>query len=251
MRKILLSGCNGRMGRAVAELCENNREITVVAGLDANTVKLGGFPVYADPMEFGGYIDCVVDFSHTSALDALLSFCVRKKTPLVLCTTGHSDEQQTALAAAAKEIPIFRSANMSFGVHVLKDLVARAAKTLGESFDVEIIERHHNQKLDAPSGTAVALYDAIADALPYDPVPVYDRHCERRARDKREIGIHAVRGGTIVGEHEIIFAGHGEVITISHSALSREIFAAGAVKAAIFMSDVKKAGLYGFEDMMV
>lgn len=251
MRKILLSGCNGRMGRAVAELCENNGEITIIAGLDANAVKLGSFPVYADPMEFSGYTDCVIDFSHTSALDALLDYCVRKKMPLVLCTTGHSDKQQAAIAAASKEIPVFRSANMSYGVHVLKDLVAQAAKALGGSFDVEIIERHHNQKLDAPSGTAVALFDAVADALPYEPVPVYDRHDERRPRDKREIGMHAVRGGTIVGEHEIVFAGHGEVISISHSALNREIFAAGAVKAAIFMSDVKSPGLYGFDALTV
>lgn len=251
MRKILLSGCNGRMGRAVAELCENNNEITITAGLDANPVKMGSFPVYADPMEFGGYADCVVDFSHTSALDVLLGFCVRKKLPLVLCTTGHSEEQQAAITAASKEIPIFRSANMSYGVHVLKDLVVQAAKALGSSFDIEIIERHHNQKLDAPSGTAIALYDAVADALTYEPVPVYDRHDERRARNKNEIGMHAVRGGTIVGEHEIVFAGHGEVITISHSALSREIFAAGAVKAAIFMSDVKTPGLYGFDSLTV
>ena len=249
MRKILLSGCNGRMGRAVAELCRDSKEAGIVAGLDTYTVKLNSFPVYADPMEFGGYADCVVDFSHFSALTALLPYCIRKKTPLVLCSTGYDAAHQAAVAAAAQEVPIFQSANMSYGIHVLKDLAARAAKLLGGTFDVEIIERHHNQKLDAPSGTALTLCGAVTDALPYDALPVYDRHGERKPRDRREIGLHAVRGGTIVGDHEIVFAGHGEVVTLSHSALSREVFAAGAVKAAVFMSDVKTPGLYGFEDL--
>ena len=249
MRKILLSGCNGRMGRAVAELCRESSDITVAAGIDVNTVKLANFPVYADPMEFGGYADCVVDFSHTSALDALLSYCLRKKNPLVLCSTGHTDAQYAAVEAAAREIPIFKSGNMSYGIHVLKDLVSRAAGLLGDMFDIEIIERHHNQKLDAPSGTALILYDAVKGSLPYDPTPVYDRSDVRQTRGKTEIGMHTLRGGSIVGEHEVVFAGHGEVITLSHSALSREVFAAGAVKAALFLSGVKKPGMYAFGDL--
>jgi len=248
---MLLSGCNGRMGRAVAELCSDSKDVTIVAGLDMNTVKLDAFPVYADPMEFNGAADCAIDFSNASALGSLLDFCVSKSIPLVLCTTGYNYAQIAAINAASKEIPIFQSANMSYGIHVLKDLAARAAALLGGTFDIEIIERHHNQKLDAPSGTAITIYDAVAGALPHTAEPVYDRHAERKTRGKSEIGMHAVRGGTIIGDHELVFAGHGEVITISHSALSREIFAAGAVKAAIFMSDVKKPGLYGFEHLTV
>jgi 4-hydroxy-tetrahydrodipicolinate reductase len=237
------------MGRAVAELCRDNEDAVIAVGVDTNTVKLGDFPVYADPMEFNGYADCAVDFSHASALGSLLDFCVSKNMPMVLCTTGYNYAQNAAINIASKEIPIFQSANMSYGIHVLKDLAARAAALLGGTFDIEIIERHHNQKLDAPSGTAIAICDAVAGALPYAAEPVYDRHAARKTRDKSEIGMHAVRGGTIVGDHDLIFAGHDEVITITHSALSREIFAAGAIKAAIFMSDVKKPGLYGFEHL--
>lgn len=249
MRKILLSGCNGRMGRAFTAVCDESDNLSIAAGLDINTIKLSGYPVYADPMEFGGYVDCAVDFSHTSALRPLLSYCLRKKTPLVLCTTGYDEAETAEIKAAAKEIPVFMSGNMSLGVNMLIDLVSRAAKVLGEQFDIEIIERHHNQKLDAPSGTAAMLFNAAAQGLSYEPEPVYDRHLDRKTRGKHEIGIHAVRGGTIVGEHEVVFAGRHETLSLSHSADSREVFAAGAARAVLFMSDIKVAGLYSMSDI--
>ncbi|GHU93820.1 4-hydroxy-tetrahydrodipicolinate reductase [Clostridia bacterium] len=247
MTKILLSGCNGRMGRAVTALCGGSREAVIAAGIDVNAERNADYPVYANPSDFAGAADVAVDFSRIETLDALLPYCLRRNIPLVLCTTGYDEERFAKINAASERLPIFLSGNMSYGVAVLADLAERAAKALS-NYDIEIIERHHNQKLDAPSGTAAMLYKAVSSA---GSAPVHDRHTRRQTRDKREIGIHSVRGGTIVGEHEILFAGHHETITLTHRADSRELFADGALRAAKFMSGgVHEAGLYGMRDLI-
>jgi len=191
----------------------------------------------------------IIDFSHPSCIIPLLNYAKKTKTPAVICTTGLADEQLAAVNAAAQEIPVFFSANMSLGVNLMAELCKKAAALLGADFDVEIIEKHHNQKIDAPSGTALMLADAVASALPHPSLYEYDRHSRRQKRDKNEIGIHAVRGGTIVGEHEVIFAGRDEVLTISHSAASKEIFAVGAVNAAVFLAE-QPAGMYNMGSLV-
>lgn len=250
MKKIIISGCNGRMGRVVSEICSLGPEVEVVAGFDMNAVKNSTYPVYADPMEFSGRANCIIDFSNPAALENLLSYCKKTKIPIVIATTGHSQQQLELIKAAAEDIPIFRSANMSLGINVLLELVKKAAKILGGSYDIEIIERHHKTKVDAPSGTAIMLADAAASQLDFQADYVYERQSRRASRDKKEIGISSVRGGTIVGEHEIIFAGRDEVIEIKHSAMSREIFANGAVKAALFLSSCTKPGLYDMSNLV-
>jgi 4-hydroxy-tetrahydrodipicolinate reductase len=238
------------MGRVVAGIVSGDPDIEVAAGFDINAVKLDTFPVYADPMEYGGYADVIVDFSNPSALEGLLSYAVRKKVPLVLCTTGYDDKQLELIRETAKKVPIFKTGNLSIGINLIVDLVKRAAAFLGDGFDVEIVERHHRRKVDAPSGTALMLADAAKDALPYDANYVYERQSTREPRGKHEIGISAVRGGTIVGEHEVIFAGLDEVIEIKHTAYSRDVFAAGAVKAAKFIALVKRPGMYDMQDLL-
>ena len=250
MLKMLLSGCNGRMGQAIDTLCRSRSDITVAAGIDVDGRKLRDFPVYVDPLEFGGRVDVVVDFSHPSALPSLLIYCTKHNTPLVVATTGHDANGLALLREAAETLPLFVTGNMSLGINLLQDLLKRAASVLGADYDVEIIERHHNAKVDAPSGTAKMLYDTLADALPYEPEPVYDRHTVRAPRAKREIGIHTVRGGGIVGDHSVLFASGGEVIELSHHAISREVFAIGAVRAAIFMAAQKNPGLYDMQNLL-
>ena len=250
MLNIIISGCNGYMGRVVATIAGGDPDITVLAGFDINTAATDSFPVYLDPVEFTGTADVVIDFSNPSALDGLLIYCQKHHTPLVICTTGYSDEQLEAIQAASKEIPVFRSSNMSLGINLLIDLVRRACAVLGESFDVEIIERHHRRKVDAPSGTALLLADAAASVLPYTSVNVFERQSRKEPRGKQEIGISAVRGGTIVGEHEVIFAGLDEVIELKHTASSRDVFAAGAVRAARFIVSVTEPGMYDMADML-
>jgi 4-hydroxy-tetrahydrodipicolinate reductase len=237
------------MGRAIAELIAETDGMSVTAGIDINAVKLSGFPVYADPLEYNGSADVLVDFSNPSGLENLLSYCVRKKIPAVFATTGYTPEQITQIENASKEIAIFRSANMSLGISLITELARQAARLLGQSYNIEIIEKHHNKKLDSPSGTALALADAISGALPYSPEYVYGRHSPKTKREKTEIGIHAVRGGTIVGDHEIIFAGNDELIEIRHSALSRSVFANGAVKAAAFIAE-QKPGIYSMNELV-
>ena len=244
MHKIIISGCNDHMGRVVQALCAADAEIEVVAGFDIMGGNDHPFPVYASPALFQGQADAVIDFSSPAALDALLTFAREQKVPLVLATTGYTPEQVAQIGAAALEVPIFRSANMSLGINVLLELVKKAAQVLGDSYDIEIVERHHRRKVDAPSGTALMIADAAAASCGHETQYVYDRQSVRKPRDKNEIGISAVRGGTIVGEHEIIFAGHDEVMEIKHTALSRDIFAAGAIKAAKFLAAVTKPGLY-------
>ena len=244
MVKVIISGCNGHMGRVVESICNSTPGVEVVAGFDILGSTDRPFPIYTSPAQFTGEADAVIDFSSPAALDGLLAFSKATKTPLVLATTGHSPEQLAQVGAAALEVPIFRSANMSLGINVLLELVKKAAAVLGDSYDIEIVERHHRRKVDAPSGTALMIADAAASACGHETEYVFERHSVRQPRDKKEIGISAVRGGTIVGEHEIIFAGHDEIMEIKHTALSREIFAQGAVEAAKFMATVQAPGLY-------
>ncbi|MBR5942505.1 MAG: 4-hydroxy-tetrahydrodipicolinate reductase [Clostridia bacterium] len=245
--KVLVCGACGAMGRAVsAVLREYGHE--PVAGIDKVAANVG-FPVYGDISEVKEQFDCIIDFSHPSLLKSIIDCAVEKKTPAVIATTGISDEQIEYMRAASASVPIFFSFNMSFGVNVLASLAKKATAALYDAFDIELVEMHHNRKLDAPSGTAILLADAIADSLPEPPVFVYDRHSRRQKRDKKEIGISSVRGGTIVGEHEIIFAGKDEMLTLKHTALSRDVFAVGAVKAAQFLA-AKESGLYSMSDMI-
>ena len=250
MRKIIMSGCNGRMGKTIVRLCADRNDMLITAGFDLNTEKSSDFPVYADPMEFGGAADVVIDFSNPASLERLLPYCISRKLPVVLCTTGYSAEQVQAIQDASQYIPIFKSANMSVGINLLAKLVEKAASVLGSNFDLEIVERHHRMKLDAPSGTALMLADAAAKGLPHPSEYVYDRSGVRKLRDKNEIGISAVRGGTIVGEHEVIFAGTDEVIELKHSAYSRDVFANGALTAAAFLAGITMPGMYDMSDVL-
>ncbi len=250
MLKLLISGCNGRMGRAVEEVCASEPEITITGGIDLLGPGEREFPIVSSPAGFRGEADVLVDFSAPAALEGLLEWGQTRRVPLVLCTTGYRPVQQEAIAQMARRIPIFRSANMSLGVNVLLDLVRRAAAVLGGDFDIEIVERHHSKKLDAPSGTALMLAGAAAEALPCPPSYVYERQSTRKSRDRREIGISSVRGGGIVGDHEVLFAGRNEVIELRHSALSREVFASGAVQAARFLTGVSEPGLYTMSDLV-
>mgnify|MGYP004522427101 FL=1 len=242
MIKAILCGASGKMGKFVAEAAKSDGGIEIVAGVDR--INNGeSFPVFTDFRDINVNADIIIDFSNVSLLDGLLEFAVRSNIPAVIATTGYDSAQIEKIHSAAKKIPIFFTFNMSIGVNLIASLAKRAASVLGDSFDVEIVEAHHNQKIDAPSGTALMLANEInsvfGDTLNYE----YDRHSVRRKRPKNEIGIHSVRGGNIVGEHEVIFAGHDEIIKISHSARSREVFAAGAVKAAKFLYG-KAPGLY-------
>lgn len=251
MLKIALSGCNGRMGRVITDICSKKENVKIVAGFDLNAVKQSDFPVYADPFEFKGACDVVVDFSNVSSTEQLVEYCVHSKTPVVICTTGHSQTQLATIEQASEKIPVFRSGNMSLGINLMMEVLRKCASVLGDDYEVELIEKHHNQKLDAPSGTALMLADAVKDALPYDDTEyVYDRHERREKRNPHEIGIHAVRGGTIVGEHSVLFCGRDEIIEIKHSALSREVFAVGAVRAAEFLASKSNAGLYDMSDVI-
>ncbi len=250
MINILLCGANGKMGNAVKSvIMQHSDVITVAAGFDVMDTTSVDFPVYNSLDKVTEKIDCIIDFSHISMTDEILDYAKDNKIPAVICTTGLSKEQLSKLEFYSKETPIFFSANMSIGVNLLIDLVCKASKLLEDNFDIEIVEKHHNQKLDAPSGTALAIADAIADTVAYDPKYTYDRHSVRKKREKSEIGIHAVRGGNIVGEHTVIFAGTDEVIEIKHQATSKTVFAVGAVRAAIFMQG-KQPGLYNMTDLV-
>ncbi len=248
MINILLCGANGKMGNAVRRVAADNDLVSIVAGFDVNTTPCE-FPVYDDLSKVSEKIDCIIDFSHPSLTDSILDYARANKIPAIMCTTGLSKEQISKMEFYSKDTPIFFSANMSIGVNLLIDLVCRASKILESNFDIEIVEKHHNQKLDAPSGTALAIADAISDTVSYNPHYMYDRHSVRQKRDKSEIGIHAVRGGSIVGEHTVIFAGADEVIEVKHQATSKEVFAVGAVRAAIFMQG-KKPGMYNMTDLV-
>ena len=249
--KILLSGYTGRMGRAIIEAVadDNNNDLEIVAGVAIDPAPINlAFPVFFNQADYSGELDIIIDFSHHSAIDALLAYAEEKNKPIVIATTGHTPEELELINKSAEKIAIFKSANMSLGVNLIAELAKKAAVLLKDNFDIEIIEKHHNQKLDAPSGTALLIADEISSVLD-DCEYIYDRHNVRKTRDKRELGLHAVRGGTIIGEHEIIFAGANELISLSHSAQSREMFAMGALAAARFIAD-KPAGLYSMKDLI-
>ena len=245
-----MHGCNGRMGQMIAGLCADDPDITIVAGVDTYTEKKNDFPVYGTIGQCEVQADAVIDFSNAAAVDGLLDWCVEKQVPVVLCSTGLSEEQLEKVNQVSEKVAVLKSANMSLGINTLMDLLQKAVKIFAPAgFDVEIVEKHHNQKLDAPSGTAIALADAMNEAMDRQYEYVYDRSDRRQKRDAKELGISAVRGGTIVGEHEVIFAGTDEVIEFKHTAYSRAVFGKGAIEAAKFL-DGKSAGLYNMQDVI-
>ena len=252
MKRIVLSGCNGHMGQVISNSVNERDDCKIVAGIDLNTNTPFGYPVYKSAAEITEEADVLIDFSHVSVLTSILQYSVEKNIPVVLCTTGYSKEQVEELKEASKKIPVFYSRNMSLGINLLVALSKKAARILGDQFDIEIVEKHHNQKIDAPSGTALMIADGICEALQEEKHYVYDRHSQRKKREKNEIGLHAIRGGTIVGEHEVIFAGHHETITLSHSAQTKDLFAIGAINAAMYLvsGERKPAGLYDMSDMI-
>ena len=249
MVKIALTGANGKMGRVISGLIAQRDDCEVIAGIDINTVQIGSFPIVKSPFELPEKPDVIIDFSHPSALDDLLSYCTMNGVPVVVATTGYTDDQVTRIKNAGEQIPVFFTFNMSLGINLLVELGKRAANVLGGQFDIEIVEKHHNLKKDAPSGTALMIAEALNNELGNKLHYVYDRHSVRKPRESTEIGLHSIRGGTIVGEHDIIFAGHDEVITLSHSAASKEVFANGSINAAIFHSK-KDKGLYDMSDLL-
>lgn len=249
MVKVILSGANGKMGRVIHRCIAEREDCRIVAGFDQNNTVYSDFPIFEHPAEFEGDADVIIDFSHPSALQELMGYAKSKKIPVVVATTGYTPEQIAYIKECTAEIPVFFSFNMSLGVNLLVNLAKRAAEILGGQFDIEIIEKHHNQKIDAPSGTALMIADGINETLGETQKYMYDRHSQRKKRDKNEIGIHAVRGGTIVGEHEVIFAGHDEIISLKHQAMSKEIFAVGSINAAIFLCG-KQPGLYDMSKMV-
>ena len=249
MTKVIMHGCNGKMGQTITEMCKDDPEIEIVAGIDLYDGIKNDYPVFPNISVCDVKADAVIDFSNAKAVDDLLIYCEEKQVPVVLCTTGLSEEQLAKVKQVSGHVAVLKSANMSLGINLLIELSKEAAKILGNQFDIEIVEKHHNLKLDAPSGTALMIADGISEQLDEDPQYVYDRHSYRRKRSKNEIGIHSVRGGTIVGEHEVIFAGHDEVVTISHQAQSKEVFAVGAVNAAVFLKD-QKAGMYNMGNLL-
>jgi dihydrodipicolinate reductase len=248
MKKIILCGANGKMGHVIRNIVAADNECEIVAGVDINTESTD-FPIYPEIDSVKESADVIIDFSNPALLNSLLEYSAAKKIPVVIATTGFDDDQKKQIENAATENGVFFTYNMSLGINLLATLAKKAVDVLGNDFDIEIIEKHHNQKIDAPSGTALMLADAICEEIDKPMKYEYDRHSKREKRSKNEIGMHAVRGGTIVGEHEIIFAGRDEIITLSHSARSKEIFAVGAVNAAKYMVG-KGAGLYTMKDLI-
>ena len=250
MVKIIMCGCNGQMGQMITGLCKEDPDVEIAAGIDVYDGIENPYPVFSDFASCDIEADVIVDFSNAGAVDALLAYGVEKKLPIILCTTGLSDAQIEAVGRAAEQTANLRSANMSLGINTLLSLLKTAAQVLAPAgFDIEIVEKHHNRKLDAPSGTAIALADSMNQALDDAYAYKYDRSKERKKREKYEIGIQAVRGGNIVGEHEVIFAGTDEVITFKHTATSRAVFGKGALEAAKYLKG-KPAGMYDMSDVI-
>ena len=250
MTKIIMHGCNGKMGQCITEICKQDNDVEIVAGIDVYDGIKNDYPVFANINDCNVEADVIVDFSNAKAVDDLLAFCEAKSMPVVLCTTGLSEEQLAKVEEVTTKAAVLKSANMSLGVNTLMELLKKAALVFAPAgFDMEIVEKHHNLKVDAPSGTALALADSMNEALDNAYNYKYDRSTERVKRDKYEIGISAVRGGNIVGEHEVFFAGQDEVITFKHTAYSKAVFAKGAVEAAKFLSG-KPAGHYDMADVI-
>lgn len=250
MVKMIMHGCNGKMGQVITKIVKEDENAEIVAGLDKYMGIPNDYPVFESIDKCDVEADVVIDFSNAAAVDGLLDYCVEKKIPVVLCTTGLSEEQLAKVQEASKKVAVLKSANMSLGVNMLLKLLQDATRILAPAgFDIEIVEKHHNQKVDAPSGTALALADSINAAMNDEYTYIYDRSQVRQKRDKKEIGISAVRGGTIVGEHEVIYAGEDEVIEFKHTAHSKAVFAKGAVEAGKFLKG-KSAGLYDMKDVI-
>ncbi len=250
MVKIIMHGCNGHMGQVISDLVEKDENAKIVAGIDINDSLSNSYPVFTDITKCDVEADVMIDFSSFRAVDGVLDYCAARKLPLVLCTTGLTPEQLEKVEACSKETAILRSANMSLGVNTLLKLIQDAAKVLATAgFDMEIVEKHHHLKCDAPSGTALALADSLNEAMGGKYHYVYDRSQVHQQRDEKEIGISAVRGGTIVGDHDVIFAGPDEVVTFSHRAYSKAVFGKGAVEAAKYLAG-KGPGMYGMQDVI-
>lgn len=250
MIRIIMHGCNGKMGQVISEMIAEDPELEMVAGIDPKDDRHNPYPVFSDITQCDVEADCLIDFSTAAVVDKMLDYCVAQKLPCVLCTTGLSKEQLDKVQRAAESVAVLKSANMSLGINLLLKLLQRATDILAPAgFDVEVLEKHHNLKLDAPSGTALALADSVNQALGGEYEYVYDRSGRRAQRPKKEIGISAVRGGTIVGEHDVIFAGTDEVITFSHTAYSKAVFGRGAVQAAKYLAG-KPAGLYDMSNVI-
>lgn len=251
MIRVLMSGCNGKMGQMITGLVKEDEQVEIVAGIDTYTGISNTYPVFKSFADCDVEVDVVIDFSNAAALEGLLDYCISKQVPAVICSTDYSEEQLQKIKEASEKVAILKSANMSMGINLLLKLLKDAAKVLAPAgYDIELVEKHHNQKLDAPSGTALALADSINDALNNEYNYVYDRSQVRQKRDSKEIGISAVRAGTIVGEHEVIFAGTDEVIEFKHTAYSRSVFGKGAVEAAKYLAG-KPAGMYDMSDVIV
>lgn len=250
MTRIIMHGCNGAMGQTISNIVKADEEAEIVAGIDLMDTKDNDYPVFTSLEKCNVEADVIIDFASAKAANGLLDYCGEKQIPVVLCTTGLSEEQLKKVEETSKKTAVLKSANMSLGINTLFKLVQEAAKVLAKAdFDIEIVEKHHNQKLDAPSGTALALADAINTAMENQYEYIYDRSQVRQKREKKELGISAVRGGTIVGEHEIIFAGIDEVIEFKHTAYSKAVFAKGSVSAAKFLAG-KPAGRYDMSDVI-
>ena len=250
MTKIIMLGCNGRMGQMITDMVKQDDECTIVAGIDIVDNRDNGYPVYTKLADCDVEADAIIDFTSATDFESRMDYAVDKQIPIIECSTGLSEEQMDYLKKASEKVAVLKSANMSLGINLLMKLLKEAAvKLAGDGFDVEIVEKHHNQKLDAPSGTALALADSINEAMDDRYEYIYDRSQVRQKRDKKELGISAVRGGTIVGEHEVIFAGTDEVITFKHTAYSKAIFGKGAVEAAKFLKG-KPAGMYDMHDVI-
>lgn len=249
MTNIVISGACGKMGRVIADICKARDDVKVTAGVDLFGESYSDFPVVKTFAQIPERPDVIIDFSNPSALEPMLDYCKAGGVPVVIATTGYSAEQTEKIKEAAKVIPVFFTFNMSLGINLLAQLAKKAVSILGGQFDIEIVEKHHNQKIDAPSGTAIMLANAINEEAGGKYNLVYDRHSVRAKRDQSEIGMHSIRGGTIVGEHEIIFAGRDEVVTLKHEAHSKGVFAVGSVNAAIFLAG-RDAGIYDMNDML-
>lgn len=249
MVKVFLNGCCGRMGKAIANLCVNNPEYKIVAGGDIVENPSYDFPVYTNLNDCTEDFDAIIDFSNAKAVPSVLEFALNRKKPFVCCTTALSDETIASIQTASETIAVFKSANMSLGINMMVELCKKATKILYPEFDIEIVEAHHNRKLDAPSGTAIMIADGIKQEISDDVEYVYDRHSVNKARSKNEIGISAIRGGNIVGEHSAMFISDEEILTISHSAQTRDVFAKGALTAAKFMAG-KNNGYYTMSDVI-
>lgn len=249
MIKVMMHGCNGKMGQAICRLIQNDKNCELVAGVDIKSIN-ASFPIFTDITDCTMDIDVIIDFSTASAIDRLVDYAINKHIPIVLCTTGLSDDNLSKIDLACKQIAIFKSANMSLGINLIANMLKRATAILDKNgFDIEILEKHHNQKLDSPSGTSLLLADVINDSMNNKFDYVYDRTTKREPRGKNEIGISAIRGGNIIGEHSVIYAGNDETIEFTHFAHSKEVFAKGAVSACKFLIG-KSCGKYDMQDIM-